>query len=289
MRWNRIACVLVVLGGLTSLSAILASVLGAHAILLATGSTICTIVAARAVAGVHDGKEDRRKVEAFRLERMEHQQDARRDRDKAGLDPECAELLQKAEAAVRSILASDARAEGLLNYLVDEDALTDSVEAISALAFDITGLRAELRSISAESLPGGTSRPDLPKEPLPVPAGPMTADAIKPGWQAIAIALESARSRLHRLERYALSVSKVDAAYRDWTGTQRAEGLHPRFREIVAKTAADELAVRELDRLTEKAAEAERGFRQSVEEAELAGGTLALPDDEHSGAGERRM
>jgi hypothetical protein len=337
MRSNRIARVVVVLGSLTALSSILASIFGVHVILLAVGSTIFTIAAARAAFRLQVRQDDRRKVEAFRQERLKHQQEAKRSLDRAKLDPDVAELLRRAEEAVEAILASDARAENLLSYLVDENALSDSAQAISDLADEITDLRAELRSISVRSLPEGRSRPYMPKGGLPkpdmpkgdssdvgelfcaggdlggggrlgdllggffvggsevqptesvsdIPAGPMTADAIRPGQRAIVVALKSAESRLLKLERYALSVRKVDAMHRDWIGTQKAERLNQRFQDIVARTAADELAAKEFDRLTEKAAEAERSFHQSVEEADLAGETLVLPDDEDSGAGER--
>ena len=46
MHWNRVAWIVVVLGGLTAVSSILASVFGAPLILLAVGSTIFTIAAA---------------------------------------------------------------------------------------------------------------------------------------------------------------------------------------------------------------------------------------------------
>jgi hypothetical protein len=279
MRFNRLARVAVILGGLTSLGSILASIFGAKAILLAVGSTIFTVIAARGTVRFQARQDDMRTVEALRQERLERQQEAKRSLDRAKLDRDCAELLRRAEAAVRTVLASDARAENLLNHLVDENALRDCVQAIADLAFEVTDLRAELRSISAQSLPEPGSRPDGD-----MPAGPLTADAIKPGQRAILIALESAEERLLKLEHYALSVSRVDAMHRDWIGTQKAERLNSRFREIVAKTAADELAAKEFERLTENAAEAARSFRMSVQEANLAGEILALPDAKGSGS-----
>lgn len=112
-----------------------------------------------------------------------------------------------------------------------------------------------------------------------IPAGPRTADAIKPGQRAIAIALKSAESRVLKLERYALSVRQVDVTCKDWLGTQEVERLNPRFRELLVKTAEDKLAGEEFDRLAKSAADAEQAFRQSIDEANLAGEILALPDD----------
>jgi hypothetical protein len=110
----------------------------------------------------------------------------------------------------------------------------------------------------------------------------MTADVIKPQKQADAIVLESVTSSLLNLERYASWMKKVDVTYRDWIGAQKAERLNERYRNLLAKTAADKLAAEEFNRLAKRAAEAERAFRQSVHEANLAAEILALPNDEES-------
>jgi hypothetical protein len=109
--------------------------------------------------------------------------------------------------------------------------------------------------------------------------GPMTADGIKQYEKALAIALESVTSRVENLERYASTVKGAETTYKDWTGAQEVERLKERFLDLLANTARDEHAVEELKRLTERTTAAEQAFRDSVQEANLAAETLALPDE----------
>ena len=82
---------------------------------------------------------------------LKQRQEAKRSLDRRRLDPDCAEVLYRAEVAVKAILGSDARAEDLLDPPVDEKLLSDNVEAISATVREICDLRAEHRSIIAAS------------------------------------------------------------------------------------------------------------------------------------------
>jgi len=110
-------------------------------------------------------------------------------------------------------------------------------------------------------------------------AGPITSAVIRPQRQAIALALVHAKSRVENLERYASTVRTVDITYKDWIGAQKAERLNDRVRDLYARTAADELAVQELNRLAERTAAAERAFHASIREANTVAEILALPDD----------
>jgi hypothetical protein len=110
-----------------------------------------------------------------------------------------------------------------------------------------------------------------------VQPGPMTAEGIKQYEQDLAATLEWMTSRVENLQRYASTVKKAEATYRDWTGAQELERLKERFLDLRAGTARDELAVKELKALTERTAEAEQAFRESVQEANLVAETLALP------------
>ena len=89
---------------------------------------------------------------------LKQRQEARRSLDRRRLDPDCAEVLYRAEVAVKTILGSDARAEDLLDPPVDEKLLNDNVEAIWATVREICDLRAEHRSIVAAS----SARTDVP-------------------------------------------------------------------------------------------------------------------------------
>jgi hypothetical protein len=89
---------------------------------------------------------------------LKQRQEAKRSLDRRRLDPDCAEVLYRAEVAVKTILGSDARAEDLLDPPVDENLLSDNVEAIWATVREICDLRAEHRSIVAAS----SAKTDVP-------------------------------------------------------------------------------------------------------------------------------
>ena len=312
---NRVAWVVVVLGGLIALSSILASVFGAHAILLAVGSTIFTIVVAWMAGPQQRMRQER--LERQRQAQLERQRQAqlglqRREQQERQrrlqlafrtLDSDCADLLRRAEAAKESILVSDARAQNLLDLPVNEELLRDNVQAVLNAGRKITNLRAKQRAIISNSSPkpeqvdlagsfdlgdifggvfgrpnrrGGVS--DRRAEPDEGTLGPLTRDVIGRQQEALAIVLRSVKARVENLEHYASSVKTVDRTYRDWIGSQEAERLNDPVRDVLAETVRDELAVEELKMLTERAATAEQAFRLSIHEANLAGETLALPE-----------
>jgi DnaJ-like protein len=109
--------------------------------------------------------------------------------------------------------------------------------------------------------------------------GPMTAEVIKLQQQALARVLKSTRSRVENLEHYASSVNRVEATHRDWLSAQKAERLNDRVRNLLANTARDEVAMEDLRTRTERTVVAEQAFRHSLQEANLAAETLALPDE----------
>lgn len=178
------------------------------------------------------------------------------------LDARCGEILRRAEAAVDAILTSTARAQDLLDPPVDERLLGEHVEAILATLERVANLQAKHRSIEGRQ------------------AGPMTAAVLKPQQEALAIVLQAAESRMLNLERYASSVKAVDRTYWDFIGAQKAERLNEPVRNLLADTVRDQLAIEELNRLTERAAMAEQAFYYSCQQANLAAEILALPNDE---------
>ena len=228
---------------------------------------------AQAVAKVLQERQ-RQKAE----ERRRHLQLARRL-----LDPECSDLLRRAEAAEESILWFYARGGNLLDAPVDVELLRDNVEEVLNAGVKISNLRAQQRAIAEKSLTcgicggrgcsasGGHGRTgDMPSS--------MTAAVLEPQKKALAMVLRSMTSRVENLEHYASSVKIVDRTYRDWIGAQEAERLNDPVRDVLAETLRDELAVEELRRLTDRANIAKEAFRRSIYEANLAGETLAVPD-----------
>jgi hypothetical protein len=299
---NRVAWFVVLLLGLTAVSSILSSILGAQAILLAVLSSALTGAAVFGATKLQVRENRKRRAiwlereQALELERQRRQQERERQQElqrqwaiKQGLDRDCAELLRRAEAAVKDILESDARAEDLLDPPVDEKVLRDGVHRVLSAGAKITDLRDKQRSIAVRSLPKseqvdraeGRGNP-----PGRAPSGrgaeqrapgPMTGAVLEPQQQALAMVLSSMTSRVENLEHYASSVRKVDAAYRDLIGSQEAERLNDPVRDVLAEMVRDKLAAEEFNRLTERTSMAEQAFRQSIQEANLAGETLALP------------
>jgi hypothetical protein len=300
---NRVAWFVVVLVGLMAVSSILASIFGAQAIVLAVVSSAFTGAAVFGASKLQARENRQRRAtwlareQAMELERQRRQQQLDRQRElqrqwsiKQGLDLDCAELLRRAEAAVKAILESDARAENLLDPPVDEKLLRDGVEHVLSAGDKITDLRDRQRSITIRSLPKseqagfvedpgtlsgrGSGRRYEGEQFTP---GPMTGAVLEPQQQALAMVLSSMTLRVENLEHYASSVKKVDATYRDWIGSQEAERLNGPVRDVLAEMVKDKLAAEELNRLTERTAMAEQAFRQSIQEASLAAETLALP------------
>jgi hypothetical protein len=82
--------------------------------------------------------------------------------------------------------------------------------------------------------------------PVDARAGPFTAAVLDAQQQALVLAAEASGNRVGALERYADHVAIADEAHRDWHSALRLGGLNDRYRDLVARTAADELAVAEL-------------------------------------------
>jgi hypothetical protein len=281
MRLNTvIAWVVAVLAGLTAVGSILAGVFGASTFHLALASTLVLVVATPVALKLLAKQDEKELAQAQRQQQLLHQQQLKLqeqeklEREKElTLDRDCAALLRKAKTAVQAILASEACKNDLIEPPVDKKRLGDNVQAILAAGREITDLRAEINSIidlsSSEKTTTGRAL-----------AGPMTSAVIRPQRQALERVLNSASSRVSNLERYASTVKAVDVTYKDWIGAQKAERLNDRVRNLYIRTVEDELAAQELNSLAERAAAAEQAFLQSLEEANLAAETLALPDEE---------
>lgn len=173
-----------------------------------------------------------------------------------GLDAGGRELLQRAQRARETVLASRVYAENLLEHAADEMTLRYHEREISVLLHDIARLRAQL--------PRGQA------------AGPMTSAVLDPQHRILTQAQESAESRVRAMERYAAQVKAADGARLDWENAVRLSGLNDRFLDLAARTAADEHAIGELKNLTEQAAAAAEAFRDSLRQASMAAGPLVL-------------
>jgi len=171
------------------------------------------------------------------------------------LDHEGRRLLARAQNAVETVLASDVRTAGLLEP--DEPALRRHEWDIACAARSLSEVR---------TLPTADGS-----------AGVMTAAVADAQRRALSLAEQSVADRVGALERYAEEVAAADAARNDWHEALRLSGLNDRYLDLVARTAADELAVVELRELTGQAAITVQVLKDSLRDASSAAEALALP------------
>ena len=79
------------------------------------------------------------------------------------------------------------------------------------------------------------------------------------------------------LERYASELQMADAAEHDLQTALKASSRNDQYLDLVARTAADEHAISEIQGLTEQAAAASEVFREHLHQASLAAEALVLP------------
>ncbi|MEU8892970.1 hypothetical protein [Streptomyces sp. NPDC048442] len=86
------------------------------------------------------------------------------------------------------------------------------------------------------------------------PQDPVVADLVARRRTALDKGLQSVTRRIEALEAYADQTSVADAHYREFEQIQQLAEDHDRLLNFLARTASDQLAVAELEGLTEEAA-----------------------------------
>jgi hypothetical protein len=176
------------------------------------------------------------------------------------LEANCRELLRRAQRAIATIVTSQVYA-GDLRAAVEEPVLRWHEWQIAVALRDITELLLDLVSGYA----GGA-------------AGPMTTAVLLSQNRAITLAREATTARVNSLEMLAAQVAAADAARRDWETAHRMAANNDKYRDLVARTAADQHATTEITGLAEQAAEAAQALRETLQQATLAAEALALPE-----------
>lgn len=162
----------------------------------------------------------------------------------ADLDARSRVLLRRAQDAIDTVTSS----------LVCRDDLLDQHATSTALAsqeWDIARAlseQARLRAKRAGWLTSGT--------------GPQTAAVLDRQDHEAQLAEASITRRVEALERYAAEVSAADSAYRDGRRAVALAELHDQHLDMLARTAADEHGIAEINRLSEQAHAVRRAFRQ---------------------------
>ncbi|MDX6738741.1 hypothetical protein [Actinocorallia sp. A-T 12471] len=167
------------------------------------------------------------------------------------------DLLGRARKAVAYVLASRVQTEGLLDDIRNTVTLPQQVWEIAQTVF-------ELDRLSAEHL--GADQND-----------PQVAELLGPQREVLRLATASVTERIEALEAYAARVKAADAALSQWETVQRLAAKGDAYQDLLARTVRDELAVAEIEGLTEQARAVEEALRASVDKARRAG--LALVPD----------
>jgi hypothetical protein len=83
--------------------------------------------------------------------------------------------------------------------------------------------------------------------------GAVTAALLDRQIQAAELAEASVTSRVAALERYVTEIGEADAAYRDWQQAAALAELGDQHLDLLARSAADEHAIAELDAMSQHA------------------------------------
>jgi len=93
-------------------------------------------------------------------------------------------------------------------------------------------------------------------------AGPATAAALRRQARAAELAESSIAARVEALERFSAEVGRADAAYRDWRQEARLAELHGQHVDLLARTAADEHGIAEIEAMSQRARAVRFAFRE---------------------------
>ncbi len=176
------------------------------------------------------------------------------------LDAESRRVLWRAQRAIDMILRSAVYADSSLSHITGAAELRRHEWEIATQLLEITKLRNVHASNSAKKAPGAS-----------------TARVLDSHLLALRVAQEATITRVTELERYAEQVMAVDAAQQDWDNAQRLSAINDEYLQLVARTAADEHAIREIASYREEAVIAEEVFRDSFNQATLAAEALSFP------------
>ncbi len=159
----------------------------------------------------------------------------------ADFDARSRVLLRRAQDAIDAVTSSLVCRDDLLDRHATGAALASQEWDIAVALREQAQLRArraELRARRAE---------------WPAGAGPQAAALLSQQDRAAQLAEASTIRRVEALERYAAEVGAADSAYRDGKQSAALAELHDRHLDMLARTAADEHGIAEIDRLAAQA------------------------------------
>jgi len=158
----------------------------------------------------------------------------------ADFDPRSRALLRRVQDAADAVSAAGVCRDGLLDDQGIRAALAEQEWDIAVALREHSRLRARRSAVR--------------------PAGPATAAVLSRQVQAAEVASASIAARVAALERLAEEVRSADLAYRDWQQAQALAGLSDRHADMLARTAADEYGIAEIEELSRQAIQIRLAF-----------------------------
>jgi hypothetical protein len=153
-------------------------------------------------------------------------------------------LLRRAQDAIDAVTSSEVCQADVLDQAAVATALTGQEWDIAVALRAQARLRARRAEASEAS------------------AGPATAAVLERQAEAARIAETSIAARVEALEQYAAEVGEADTAYQDWRQATRLSGLHAEHLDMLARTAADEHGISEIEAMSQQARAIRLAFRE---------------------------
>lgn len=172
------------------------------------------------------------------------------------LDGPAPALLDRAQAAVDAVTGSEVNREGLLDEVRNTVTLPRQLWEVAQTLAELSRLNVEQRERTM-----GLSTPRV-------------VEALRPQRKALNLATESVIKRVEALERYAARTRAADQALLELRALQNLAEGNDAYRDLLARTVRDDLAIAEIDDLTERARRIEEALHDSVEQARRAGLSL---------------
>jgi hypothetical protein len=171
-----------------------------------------------------------------------------------GLDPAATTLLRRAQSAIGTVTSSEVCRAGLLDRAAVSTALASQESDIAAALRDQARIRARRAELT------------------PVLAGPMASAVSASQIEAAQLAESSITARVEALERYAAEVAEADAAYSDRRQAAQLAELQGQHLDLLARTAADEHGIAEIEAMSQQARTVSRALRDPVDDTGDCGG-----------------
>ncbi|MCP2338112.1 hypothetical protein [Actinomadura rupiterrae] len=175
----------------------------------------------------------------------------------ADFDRPAARLLVRAQRAIDTVLNSRSQAAGLLDAIDNTAELPRQEWAIASALAEHTRLRRERRAQQPDRL-----------------SAPVRA-LLEPQRRALDLSVRSITDRIEALESYARSAQAADEAYHEWRVLRVLPDQNARYRDLLAGTVRDTLAVDVIERLESDARRAEAVLRARIASAVDTGQELS--------------